>query len=184
MNKPISKRAAGEAATTTLQSIQALKGLLDNLTPAMRDLPAQMDAATKLISQLEIQVKSLEQAKAQLAKQQAAVQQATQTAPAQSADDATNNQAVSTRPVSNRQNNRNPAPVWMQKMWSKIQSTFGPDWEEKQMRIQEPNAVSGVRGCVDSAEDDFSKKLKKIHEQKCKDVVPNFWRKNLDYGSR
>ena len=27
-------------------------------------------------------------------------------------------------------------------------------------------------------------KLKQIHEDKCKDGVPAFWRKNLDYGSR
>ena len=41
------------------------------------------------------------------------------------------------------------------------------------------NSAAGVRGCDDS----YSNRLNKAHEEACKDGVPAFWRRNLDYGS-
>lgn len=98
------------------------------------------------------------------------------------------------------------------KVWGGITSLFGPSDDEKKERAERgESGVAGVRGSrqismrVDAEksreiardhlveelkngkekeDQEYYTKLKKVHENKCSDSVPAFWRRNLDYGSR
>jgi len=117
----------------------------------------QMQDLMKDVEQLDIQVKSLQQAKVQ--------QQTVQ--PMQA------NDGFQTR-----------KPAWWQGMWAKLQDAFGPEYTEEEAY----NAVAGVRGSV-KTDDLFistAKKKKNKHlthrDSGYNKDLPDFWRKNYDYG--
>ncbi|MDX1471912.1 MAG: hypothetical protein R3213_10480 [Flavobacteriaceae bacterium] len=74
------------------------------------------------------------------------------------------------------------APAWWQKLWAEIEDTFGGEYRE----VSEPNAVAGVRGSLRLAKKKPKKKKKEKHlssrDSEHNNELPDFWRKNLDYG--
>jgi len=237
MNRPLSKRAQdGMSGTNTVQNIQSLKGELGKLGPMIQNLPAQLEAVNKLVSDIEVQVQSLEQMRANVVKQQAEMKTQTQEAgQAAQADDGANQDARDFWKAV-----QNVAGKGM----ATLEKFFGKEWKDEGTE----NSVAGVRGSEDydiskRAKDENKLKggkgdkvpeakvnkkqldmgqkvemehtddpeiareiardhlaeeleegrekedhkyytnLKKIHEDKCSDGVPAFWRKNLDYGS-
>lgn len=172
----------GMGSSTPLQSLQDLsvrvKGLLASLTPMMQNLQAnipKINAMLQEIEQLKIQIGQLERMKSQIQQQVQTTQ--TKSSPA-AADD---------------QYNMDPMKYWVGRAWKGITELFP---QKDQDNNNAPSSVAGVRGSRsindlsvrgstnkdDEDTDEFNNKLIKIHKEKCKDTLPAFWRRNLDYG--
>jgi uncharacterized protein YoxC len=175
----LSKRAQGLAATTPRETVQGLgtqvKDLLDKLTPMMQGLQQavpQLNTAMQNIQQLEQQIASMEQA-------QAKVQEATQTqAQAQGADGPDTIKGGKGDKTPERKLNKKQLD-----MGQKVEMEH-TSAEDKAREIAKDHLAEQLEEGKDKGDQDYYTELKKVHEDKCRDGVPAFWRRNLDYGSR
>lgn len=146
------------------QSVEQVKTQINDSVNSLNTTMQQIQEGVKKmqdlmqnVEQLEVQVQSLQQA-----------QQQQQTAQPMQADDQANDAA------------------WWQKMWAKMQDAVGGGTEDD----DEYNSVAGVRGST-KTNDLFvatakGKKKKQKHltprDSEHNKDLPDFWRKNYDYG--
>jgi hypothetical protein len=170
----LSKRAGTELVLQNVQQIKtqitnSITGLTTTMQQAQKGMQ-DMQALMENVKQLDVQVRSLQQAQKV---QQDATQKAQQAT--QPADDDAMDTAWWKKMVG--------------KMWGKVEDTIGGDYKDNYTG----NAVSGVRGQVE--QDLFTILAKKKRKKKDKPSerptprdsehtkeLPDFWRKNLDYG--
>ncbi|KKN39487.1 hypothetical protein LCGC14_0742920 [marine sediment metagenome] len=183
----ISKRAQqGLRGTSALQTVQSLgtqiKGLLDKLTPMMQSLQGsipEINNALQQIQQLEIQVGQLEQTSAKF-KQQFK----------QQADGPEKLKRKISKKVTDKIQSGKSTGVDVEKL-NKKQLDIGEKVEmehtdnlEVAREIASDHLAEQLEEGKDKSEQDYYTQLKKVHEDKCKDSVPAFWRRNLDYWNR
>ena len=161
--KRLSKRAQGLQATTAPQAIEGLKTQfqttmteLNNMMQQLQGSVGKMNDMMRAVEQLETQVGQLEQMRMQT---QQATQQQTQQGVQQAEDG-----AIDWRTL-------------LGKGWAKIVDLVGPD---APYEVETENAVAGVRGS-DKKKPKRPKHLSPRDKEHNKDL-PDFWRKNLDYG--
>ena len=160
------------AISLPLQSTQTLmktiKDFLGKLAPVLQGSPnmAQAESILKQLQQLEVQVRQLEVIKGQA---QGTAQ------PAQMSDDVLAGGVADEIP----EKALNEKQL---EMGEKVEMEHTND-KDLAREIAKDHLGEELLEGKGKDEQEYYTKLKKVHEDKCKDL-PAFWRKNLDYGER
>lgn len=161
------------AISTPLQSVRSLsaqvKTLLDKLTPIMQGSPTlvQLNDVLQKLKQLDIQVAQLEVIKGQ-------AHGTAQTSQVAQADDDVLSGGVADDIPKDKLSKK------QLEMGEKVEMEHTNSKQVANEIAQDHLGEQLLEG-KGKGEQDYYTELKKIHEDKCKDL-PAFWRKNLDYG--